>query len=35
MIRNWTGKGPHPKHIIFLTCNAFGVMPPVAKLDLN
>ncbi|AWB09828.1 phosphoenolpyruvate carboxykinase (ATP) [Thermodesulfobium acidiphilum] len=25
--------GPHPKCIIFLTADAFGVMPPVAKLS--
>jgi len=25
----------HPKNIIFLTCDAFGVFPPVAKLDTN
>lgn len=25
-------KGGHPKNIIFLTCDAFGVMPPIAKL---
>jgi phosphoenolpyruvate carboxykinase (ATP) len=26
-------KGGHPKNIIFLTADAFGVFPPVAKLD--
>jgi len=25
-------KGGHPKNIFFLTCDAFGVMPPIAKL---
>lgn len=25
-------KGPHPKNIIFLTCDASGVMPPIAQL---
>ncbi len=25
----------HPKDVIFLTCDAQGVMPPIAKLDLN
>ncbi len=25
--------GGHPKHIFFLTCDAFGVLPPIAKLD--
>ncbi|WP_428898102.1 phosphoenolpyruvate carboxykinase (ATP) [Parelusimicrobium proximum] len=25
-------KGPHPKNIIFLTADAFGVMPPISKL---
>jgi phosphoenolpyruvate carboxykinase (ATP) len=26
------GTAGHPRHIVFLTCDAFGVMPPVAKL---
>lgn len=24
--------GPHPKNIIFLTCDTKGVLPPLAKL---
>lgn len=24
--------GPHPRHVIFLTADAFGILPPVAKL---
>jgi len=27
------GVGGHPKTVIFLTADAFGVMPPIAKLD--
>jgi len=27
-----TGKAGHPKHIIMLTCDAFGVLPPLARL---
>lgn len=29
---NRSGMGGHAKHIIFLTADAFGVMPPVSKL---
>lgn len=27
------GLGDHPKHIIMLTCDAFGVLPPLARLS--
>lgn len=27
------GRGGHPKNIVMLTCDAFGVLPPIAKLS--
>jgi phosphoenolpyruvate carboxykinase (ATP) len=27
------GRGPHPKNIFFLTADAFGVLPPIARLS--
>ena len=31
--KNLKSAGPHPESIIFLTCDAYGIMPPLAKLD--
>jgi phosphoenolpyruvate carboxykinase (ATP) len=28
-----TGRAGHPKNIVMLTCDAFGVLPPIAKLN--
>jgi len=33
--RGYNSVSGHPSNIIFLTCDAFGVLPPVSKLDNN
>jgi phosphoenolpyruvate carboxykinase (ATP) len=30
-----SGRGGHPKHIVMLSCDAFGVLPPIARLTAD
>lgn len=30
-----SGRGGHPTHVLFLTCDAFGVLPPISRLTTD
>ena len=30
-----SGCGGHPRHVVFLTCDAFGVLPPLCRLTVE
>jgi phosphoenolpyruvate carboxykinase (ATP) len=33
--REASGHGPHPSHVLFLTCDTFGVVPPLGRLSVE
>ena len=35
LIPGMTAPGAHPRNIILLTCDAFGILPPVSRLTLD